>query len=86
MIIMMFSKKKKNLASEFNVAQDQEMYDRFFKEISTVESQLENVKHQMKFFGSTFELKNEKQDIELLLAWLREQYRHYQAIVPDAES
>jgi chromosome segregation ATPase len=66
-------KKQKQIVLTNNRMDLEHQLNTFNDEMHQAKQQLENVDHQLNFFGSTSELKDEKKDVKMMIKWLNEQ-------------
>lgn len=79
----LFVKKKLVAAAEKREEDLQYLLDSFTTELMETEKKLENLAYQIEFFGTTPELTEKKQDAQLLMEWIRNQYLEVQNMLVD---
>ena len=68
------AKKNKNTANDRFLSEMIFLYTTISSELKKTTNELENINHQLEFFGVTAELEQKKVDVELMLNWLNSQY------------
>ena len=70
--------KKKIDSSVKNYAEVEYLFGKISEELGNTQAILKDLNHQIKFFGTSPKLENEKEDIILLLDWLKMEFRELQ--------